>query len=107
MYFRFKIDILDVYFEAHPTRPTDWTHIVINYIGTNDGEGLKIYYNVAEAGSDTDKSPGSNSVAVGSIVVGSQVVNLDQEYASVQVYELVFFNRVLTIDELESIYNSI
>ena len=58
-------------------------------------------------GSDTDKSPGSNSAGDGRIVVGRRWVNLDQEYASVQIDELIYFNRALTNDELESIYNSI
>ena len=76
-------------------------------MGPNSGEGLRIYYNGAEVGSDTDKSPGSNSAEGGRIVVGRRWVNLDQEYASVQVDELIFFNRALTNVELESIYNSI
>ena len=58
-YFRFKIDLQHGYFEADPTKPTDLTHILINYIGSNDGDGINIYYNGQEVGSD--KSSGSNS----------------------------------------------
>ena len=80
---------------------------MLNYIGPNDGEGLRIYYNGMEVTSDTIKSSaGPYSTGDGRIVVGRRLTNLDENYASVQVDELIYFNASLTSDDVQSIYNS-
>ena len=33
------------YFNAWKAIPTEWTHVVVNYIGPDDGEGIRLYYN--------------------------------------------------------------
>ena len=56
--------------------------------------------------SDTTKSGGSRSAGDGRIVVGKRYTDKDQDYASVQVDELIYFNASLISDEVQSIYNS-
>ena len=81
---------------------------MLNYIGPNNGEGIKIYYDGQEVDSDTEKVvwhlPGED----GRIVVGRLQTYKDQNgsYASVQVDELIYFNAALTNDDVQSIYSS-
>ena len=56
--------------------------------------------------SDTDKSEWSYSPGEGRIVVGRLYTDKDQNYTSVQVDELIYFNAALTTDDVRSIYNS-
>ena len=46
-----------------------WIHIVVNYIGTNNGQGIILYYNGQEVASDTNKHGGPSSAGDGRIVV--------------------------------------
>ena len=56
--------------------------------------------------SDTDKSGRSGSVGDGRIVVGRYLADRDENYTSVQVDELLFFNASLTNNDVQLIYNS-
>ena len=86
--------------------PTGWIHIVLNYLGPNDGEGIRMFYNGAEVASDATKDMYPRSPGDGRIVVGRFNTDMDKDYASVQVDELIYFNAALTSDEVQSIYNS-
>ena len=98
--------LLDGYFgEDHPT-PTGWTHVVLNYIGPNNGEGIIGYFDGIEVKTDTSKYGGPFKVGDGRIVVGRRYTDRDAKYASVQVDELIYFNATLTSDNVQSIYNS-
>ena len=83
------------FYTSDPT-PARWFHIVLNYIGPNDGEGIRIYYNGVKVASDTTKGARSRSAGDGRIVVGRGLTNKDKDYASVQVDELLFFNCQLS-----------
>ena len=86
-----------------PPTPTGWTHIVMNYIGPNNGEGIRTYYNGTEVGNDPTKTALSRSAGDGRIVVGREYTDRDGAYASVMVDELLFFNRHLLSDEITSL----
>ena len=79
---------------------------MLNYIGPNEGEGIRIYYNGAEVASATTKTVRSYPSGDGRIVVGRHFTNEDRRYISMQVDELIYFNAVLTSDDVQSIYNS-
>ena len=79
---------------------------MLNYIGPDNGEGIKIYKDGIEVASDTTKVATPRSARDGRIVVGRYYTNYDGYYASVQVDELIYFNSVLTSAEVQSIYNS-
>ena len=79
---------------------------MLNYIGPNDGEGFKIFYDGQEVGSGTSKVTASYPAGDGRIVVGRWYTNSDSHYSSVQVDELIYFNAALTSDDVQSIYNS-
>ena len=94
------------YFYTSYPKPSGWIHIVGCYLGPNNGQGIRIYYNGAEEGSATNKAGGPYSAGDGRIVVGRIYTDLDLNYASVEVDELIYFNAALTSDEVQSIYNS-
>ena len=78
----------------------------MNYIGPNNGQGIRMHVNGEEVASDTDKTAKSYPAGDGRIVVGRLFTNHDQYYTSVEVDELIYFDAALAIDEVQSIYNS-
>ena len=65
-----------------------------------------MYVNGEEVASDTTRSTHPRSAGDGRIVLGRIHTDLDREYASVMVDELIYFNAALTSNEVQSIYNS-
>ena len=105
--FSFRVYLLNKKFRAFSHIPTGWTHIVLNYIGPNDGEGIWIYYNGAEVVNGTTKSDGTYSAGDGRIVVGRCYIDEDRRYASMEIDELIFFNKALTTTDIEHLYNTV
>ena len=98
--------LLDGSFRTSQPKPTGWTHIVLNYIGPNNGEGIRIFKDGTEVDSDTTKATLSLTTGDGRIVVGRRYTNYDNYYASVAVDELIYFNALLTGFDVQLIYNS-
>ena len=88
---------------------SDWTHVVLNYIGPQGGEGFTVYYNGVQSGNGTTK--GSLNTAVssgdGGVVVGKYPTNLNLQYSGVDIDELLFFNRRLSDQDVQAISNMI
>ena len=105
--FRYDLFLLDGYFIASHSPPSGWTHIVLNYIGPNNGQGIRIFVDGAEVRSDTDKVLPINpySAGDGRIVVGRRFTGTDEKYARVQIDELIYFNQALKESEIASLYN--
>ena len=93
--------------QAELLRPSGWTNLIFNYLSTNEGDGIQIFYNGEEVGSNSNKQGGPLSTGNGRLVVGRRFTKSNQDYASVEIDELVFFNRALSNVEVESIYESI
>ena len=84
-----------------PLTGTGWIHTVINFIG----DRIVVYHNGTEEGSFFRTSY-SHSPGDGRIVVGKLFIENDTNYASVQVDELLFFNRSLSETEITMLANS-
>ena len=102
-FLRFRVKLHDGDFSAAYIQPTGWTHIVLNYIGPNDGQGIRIFLNGEEEVSDTTKNGVTYLAGDGRIVVGRWYTDLDGNYASFQVDELLYFNAALASDDVQSI----
>ena len=90
------------------TVPTEWYHLVFNYIGESPvggGDSVVIYHDGAEVGSSTDKVSYSTTAGQGVVVIGKHFVQSEVGFASVMVDELLFFNRHLTEEEVQIVYN--
>ena len=105
-YFRFYVKP-DGYFQVDYSEPSGWTHVAMNYLGPNDSEGIKIYYNGKEAASDTTKSNSSRPDGEGRIVLGRFYTHKDERYSCVQVDELLFFNNALSSTDIIDLNNSV
>ena len=93
--------LLNGKFSARVSIPTGWTHIVLNYIGPYNGQGIRVYYNGQGVVSDTDKDGGPYPAGDGRIVVGRFFTDKDIGYASMQIDELIFFNKTLSTTDIK------
>ena len=95
-YRRFLVGVLDGDLVTDVARPIGWTHFVLNYIGQNDGHEIKIYCDGVQMASSNMTGPYRYLPGTGRVVVGRQYTNCDNNYASVDVDELLLFNETLT-----------
>ena len=82
-----------------------WTHIVLNYIGPDNGQGIIIYQDGEESVKEINKSGGTNPPGSSRVVVGRRYSDEDTDYTTVLVDELLFFNWKLTIQDIQQIAN--
>ena len=76
--FRFKVYVTDGSFYKSRPKPTAWTHVVLNFHGPNNGEGIAIFFNGAAVARDASKFTVRYSSGYGRIVVGRFYTNTDQ-----------------------------
>ena len=88
------------HFTKFITKPSGWIHVVLNFIGPNEGEGIRIYHDGVQAGSKTTIGGKSKNNGNRRIVIGRNFAGSPDIHSSVQVDELLFFNEVLTDDEI-------
>ena len=103
--YRFQIFLPDRHFVATSSPRTGWTHFVLNYLGPNDGEGIMIFNDGVNVTSDTTKGGALLSAGDGRIVVGRTYTNRDEEYASVRMDKLLFFNQTLSTTDIIALNN--
>ena len=77
----------------------------MNYIGPADGQGITVYTDGSLQGNDTSKYTRSWAAGDGRLVIGRWYTDRDQRYASVAVDELTLWNRTLTLQEIQAVYN--
>ena len=96
---RYVVRLGNGYFVSIIISPSGWTHIIANYIGPHDGQGIQIYMDGIQRGSDTS----SSSISTPEdryIIIGRYYHDRDEQYASVQLDELIVFNATLTDSEI-------
>ena len=89
---------------AISTVPSEWYHLVFNY-KKHYGDFIVIYHDGAEVGVGTQKTPFDRNGGAGVVVIGRNFVQSERAFASVMVDELLFFNRFLTGEEVQILYN--
>ena len=83
-----------------------WFHAVLNYLGKDvDMGGFNVYHNNKLVGPRTNYYPKESSSGNSQVVLGRQFTDDDNSYTSVQVDELMFFNRNLSASDIEAFYN--
>ena len=88
------------HFTVSVGKSNEWVHGVLNFLGPNDEEGIRIYENGKHVGNHTIITQSSTTESNGRIVIGRAFTEINNYYASVQVDELLFFNRSLTEQEI-------
>ena len=79
--------------------------MTIVYHGPNNGEGFTVYHNGIGVAHDNFRSASSHNAGPGSMVIGRTFTDVDDEYASVCVDELTMWNRQLSFQEIQDIFN--
>ena len=92
---------------THNEAPGEWTHVVVKYIGPGGGatRGIYVYYNGELEGDDTNRVSASLQAGNGRVVVGRHLPEEDQDYAGVQMDELLLFNSNLDGNLINVMYN--
>ena len=80
---------------------------MLNYIGPQDVGGIRMFYSGVEVANDTITEPRNSSSGDGRIVVGRYKTDDDNNYPSVQVDELMFFDSALSRHQIQKIYTSV
>ena len=101
---RYDASITGATFLTLGSKPSGWIHLVINFIGPAEGEGIRIYQDGVQVANDTTKSYGTCQHPAcrpdGRIVVGRQYTKMDLGFCSFQVDELALFNEILSLEEI-------
>ena len=104
IYFSFDTKITDGQFNVGINNSPEWIHVTMNYMGPEDGQGIRIYRDGRGVAEDKEKT--SSSMAAprdGMIVAGRLFTNTYNLYATFNLDELLFFNSVLN-EEVNAIY---
>ena len=81
---------------------------MLNYIGPNNGEGIRLYYDGEQVTRDTTRRTLSRRIAAtGRIVLGRFYINSNERYSSVTIDEPVIFNRSLKTTEVHQIFSRV
>ena len=83
--------------------PVEWFHLVLDYLGPE--QGLTIHHNGAEKVNESRTVPSDLPSGPGIVVIGRYSPLTDDSYASVMMDELMFFNRKLSLEEISFLYN--
>ena len=99
--FRYDVAMSPQHFQIRVPKSNEWVHGVLNFLGTNNKEGIRIYENGQHVGNDIIKTQASTTEPNGRIVTGRAFTEVNEYYGSVQVDELLFFNRSLAEGEIK------
>ena len=85
---------------------TGWIHLVLNFIGPANGQGVQIYMNGVLTGSGMLKDAAvSYSPGDGRVVVGRSYTHQDQHYSTLEIDELISFNNWLNAEDVKMTYS--
>ena len=83
-----------------------WIHVVFNYLGEDeDVGGINVYNDNALVGSKENGISQESTAGTVDVVLERRFTNDDNYYTSVQIDELMLFNRNLSASEVEAFYN--
>ena len=77
----------------------------MSYIGPKYGQGIRLFKDGALETRSYIPWYGTDKVGDGRVVVGRRYVDKDDDYTSLEMDELIFFNEALSDDEVRELYN--
>ena len=105
---RFSVRVSNVSFNAVTDKELEvWLHLVGVYYGLGDGEGVAFYRDGVLAERRTDPSVNSppSLPGTGRLVLGRKRSEMNGKYASLEIDEILIFNRKISQQEIEMIFN--
>ena len=100
---RYRVRLSGGNFQAIVPRPLGWFHTVLNYIGPENGQGVRIYHDGVHIGDESTIVVAAKNNGDGRIVMGRFFAEREGSYSSFQVDELLFFNQTLTDSEITTL----
>ena len=95
--------VSDGYFHYnHDSFPTDWYHLAMIFHGPNNGQGMSIYHNGSLVKYDLTKALKNYTGSSGNVIIGKRFTDRDEDYGSVMVDELTFWDRQLLPEEIQA-----
>ena len=88
-----------------PKKTSTGIHLVLNFLGRNIGEGIQAFRDGTLRQASSGGASNDATTGFGQVVVGRRYVNSNQDYAHVEVDELIFFNQALTEDDVSDLYS--
>ena len=71
-----------------------WTHVALNYIGPEEGQGMRVYYDGTLTGNISAKTSSTYPAGEGRIFIGRFFLDLDHiGYGNIDLDERLFFNE--------------
>ena len=83
--------------------PDECTHVVLNYVGLEKCQGIKIYENGMFTAADGIKNRGWYGPADGTVIVGRTRTTVDHRYGSVKLDELMLFDAALSEEQIRDL----
>ena len=81
---------------------------MLNYLGPSDGEGIYVYQDGVQTGNNiTPYFNGPFPLGDGRVVLGRAYIDSDENYGSVSLDELLFFNVSLSIGQIVQLKNMV
>ena len=77
-----------------------WFHILFNFVGPNTGQGFTVYHDGELVANIIRTRPITATSVDRRIVIGRWATDRDEFYSSLEMDELVFFNKALTDAEI-------
>ena len=81
---------------------TQWFHLVLNYLGPDQGATI---YQDGEENEHQHIFPATLVTGTGVVAIARHLPVSDSRYASLMMDELMFFNRKLSLNEIQILYN--
>ena len=83
-----------------------WTHVALNYIGPEEGQGMRVYYDGTLTGNITAKIFSTSPDGEERIFIGRFFLDIDRiGYGNIDLDELLFFNETVSEQEILAVKN--
>ena len=104
VYCSFWVSLSNIYmYQVTSKVDNQWVHLVLNFIGPE--ERFQVFRDGALVPGQQTKAYFSRPLGDGRLVLGKRFPHMDNFYSSIDVDELVFFNRKFTEQEVTKLYN--
>ena len=83
---------------------SQWYHFVCNVPDIGDAERIKLFYDGSHYSTNNEVIARQSPSGSGRVLVGRAHANLDNYFTSVELDELLFFNRALEEQHVQALY---
>ena len=71
--------------------------------GPNEGQGFSVYHDGSLVKRDSTKAQKNHTESSGTVIIGKRFTDRDEDYGSVMVDELMFWDRELLPEEMQTL----